>query len=58
MTDLERVKKAYFRLFNRVTDVIAVCPDEKTIKMLKNAQIECENIYIDNIDNIVPFKQL
>lgn len=49
-------KKMYFTLFNKVTDAIILLEDENDIKfekvsiaveVLKNAQIECEDIYIN-----------
>ena len=48
-------KKMYFTLFNKITDAIILLEDENDIRfekvsvaaeILKNAQIECENIYI------------
>lgn len=50
-------KKMYFTLFNNVTDAINLLEDTEYIKLkkvsdaieiLKNAQIECEDIYIDS----------
>ena len=49
-------KKMYFTLFNKVTDAIDMLEDTGDIKLkkvsdaieiLKDAQIECEDIYID-----------
>ncbi len=48
-------KKMYFTLFNEVTDAINLLEDTGDIKLkkvsdaidkLKNAQIECEEIYV------------
>lgn len=44
--DLEMYKKMYSTLFNSVTDVISICKDEKSVELLKKAQIETENIYM------------
>ena len=49
-------KKMYFTLFNKVTDAIILLEDESdtrfenvsiAVEVLKNAQIECEDIYIN-----------
>ena len=49
-------KKMYFTLFNKVTDAIILLEDESDIRfdnvsiaieILKNAQIECEDVYIN-----------
>ena len=49
-------KKMYFTLFNKVTDAIDMLEDTGDIKLkkvsdaieiLKDAQIECEDIYIN-----------
>ena len=54
-------KKMYFTLFNKVTDAIILLEDESDIRfekvsvaveLLKNAQIECEEIYIGTATDI------
>ena len=51
----------YFTLFNKVTDAIILLEDESDIRfdnvsvvidLLKNAQIECEEIYIGTATDI------
>ncbi len=44
--DTEMYKEMYYKLFNVITDVIEMCRDEKCINILKQAQIETEDIFI------------
>ena len=53
-------KRMYFTLFNNVTDAISLLEQTGDIKLkkvsdaieiLKDAQIECEDIYIDTTTN-------
>ena len=39
-------KQMYFKLFNRVTDAIEICDDDKVKAILINAQQETEEMYI------------
>ncbi len=45
--DTEMYKEMYFKLFNVITDVIEICPDERSINILKQAQMDTENIYVN-----------
>ena len=42
----ELYKKMYYRLFNRVTDALNAKTKEESDEILKNAQIETEEMYI------------
>ena len=44
--DAEMYKAMYLKLFNTITDVVQCCSDEKSVEVLKQAQIEAEDIYI------------
>ena len=45
--DSEMYKEMYLMLFNVITDVIEICTDKKTVAILKKAQIDTEDIYIN-----------
>ncbi len=42
-------KKMYLNLFNKVTDALKLLPEEaeKAAELLKEAQISCEEMYIE-----------
>ena len=43
---MEMYKKMYYTLFNAITDAIEEEDKEKAVEILKNAQIETEEIFI------------
>lgn len=44
--DADMYQKMYSKLFNVVTNVIELCEDVKCVDMLKQAQIDTEEIYV------------
>ncbi|MBQ8182945.1 MAG: hypothetical protein IJ025_03470 [Clostridia bacterium] len=51
MTEKELIWKMYSKLFNTITDVLPLIENKKVAEMLKQAQIEVEEMYIE----ITPF---
>ena len=45
-------KKAYYKLFNAITDAIKCKNHEETIEILKRAQLEAEEIVISDNEEI------
>ncbi len=43
---MEMYKKMYYKLFNAITDAIEIDDKEKADEILKNAQIETEEMFI------------
>ena len=46
MTEKELIWKMYSKLFNTITDVLPLIENKKVAEMLKQAQIEVEEMYI------------
>ena len=44
----ELYKKMYYHLFNAVTDAIRAKTKSETDEILKQAQIECEDVYCES----------
>ncbi len=44
--DAEMYQKMYGKLFNAICNVIDNCEDEEVVELLKQAQIEAEDIFI------------
>ena len=47
MEESAKFKKMYLKLFNAVTDALEEKYREKSDEILKKAQCDCEEIYID-----------
>ena len=45
-SELELMKDMYFHLFNSITDALPYIKDNKAIEILKQAQIDTEEMYI------------
>ena len=52
MTEKELFWKMYSKLFNTISDVLPLIEDTKAAEILKQAQIDTEEMYVD----ITPFK--
>jgi|GEM_PF-1096905 len=52
MTEKELFWKMYSKLFNTISDVLPLIEDTKAAEILKQAQIDTEEMYIE----ITPFK--
>ena len=52
MTEKELIWKMYTKLFNTITDVLPLVENTKAAEILKQAQIDTEDMYIE----ITPFK--
>ncbi len=44
--EIELLKKMYFHLFNSITDALPYIRNEKALEILKQAQIDTEEMYI------------
>ncbi|MBQ6837810.1 MAG: hypothetical protein IJO44_03130 [Clostridia bacterium] len=44
--DANMYQKMYYHLFNAVTDVIQSCKDKECVEILKQAQLDTEEIFI------------
>ena len=45
-SELELMKDMYFHLFNSITDALPYIRNEKAIEILKQAQVDTEEMYI------------
>lgn len=45
--EIELFKKMYFHLFNSITDALPYIRNEKALEILKQAQIDTEEMYIN-----------
>lgn len=50
-------KKLYYHLFNTITDALNETDTEKIKNILKNGQIETEEMYISENCNLQPYEK-